>query len=136
MWMRYRWIIVIVICAAIVGELLFLAVLVLPGSLGLFYQSCLPQGNELTAVVSIDIGGANRVTVQRKLLELGAYCAGNILVDQHGKQIYFYRLIDCWGIPPENYLDIVRNQADEIAKLKAQYTVIEMTCDPSGRPLF
>jgi hypothetical protein len=38
----------------------------------------------------------------------------------------------CWGNPPENYQQILDEQARKLAQLKKRYTVIEMTCNPSG----
>ncbi|MHB8628420.1 MAG: hypothetical protein ACYDBJ_12940 [Aggregatilineales bacterium] len=96
-------------------------------------STCLPSGTKLTDVVSVSAGGANAITVEQTLNKLGAYCtADNKLVDQSGKEIRFYRLTGCWGNAPENYQEILRQQADDIAKLKQQYTVIEMTCNPRG----
>jgi hypothetical protein len=38
----------------------------------------------------------------------------------------------CWGNPPENYQEILDEQARKLAQLKKKYTVIEMSCNPSG----
>ena len=95
--------------------------------------ACLPAARKLTDVVSAGAGGANAITVEQTLNNLGATCtADGKLVDRTGKEIRFYQLTGCWGNPPENYLDILKKQADEIAQLKQQYTVIEMTCNPRG----
>ncbi len=96
-------------------------------------NACLPAGRKLTDVVSTGAGGANAITVEQTLNTLGASCtADGKLVDRTGKEIRFYQLVGCWGNPPENYLDILKKQADDIAQLKQQYTVIEMTCNPRG----
>ena len=104
---------------------------------------CLPSGIKLDDVVSADISGyakgqpvgLHKVTVEQKLTELNATCSNGELVDVSGKKISFYHLTGCWGNPPYNYQDILQNQRDEINKLKEQYTVIEMTCNPSGIPI-
>lgn len=96
-------------------------------------SACLPAGRKLADIVSASTGGTNTVTVEQTLNALGAYCTpDNKLVDRSGKEIRFYQLIGCWGNPPENYQEILKNQADAIAQLKQQYTVIEMTCNPKG----
>lgn len=96
-------------------------------------SACLPAGKKLTDIVSVGAGGANPITVEQTLNGLGATCTPDgKLVDRTGKEIRFYQLTGCWGNPPENYLDILKKQADEIAQLKLQYTVIEMTCNPRG----
>jgi hypothetical protein len=80
--------------------------------------------------------GLHKVTVEQTLNELKATCdSDNKLVDGNGKQIIFYHLTGCWGNPPYSYQDILQKQRDEIDKLKQQYIVIEMTCNPSGIPL-
>jgi hypothetical protein len=104
---------------------------------------CLPADIKLKDVVeATSTGYANgqpvglhKVTVEQKLNELKATCnSDNKLVDGNGKQIIFYHLTDCWGIPLDDY-GILQKQRDEIDKLKQQYTVIEMTCNPSGIPI-
>jgi hypothetical protein len=96
-------------------------------------SACLPAGRKLTDVVSVSTGGANIVTVQQTLISLGAYCTtDHKLVDRTGKAIVFYQLIGCWGNPPQNYQALLKKQADEIAQLQQQYTVIQMTCNPRG----
>jgi len=79
--------------------------------------------------------GGNQVTVEQKLRELRARCRRGKLVDASGREIYFYRLQGCWGNPPEDYQQILQRQQQEIQRLKKRYTVIEMTCNPSGVPI-
>jgi hypothetical protein len=102
---------------------------------------CLPPEIKLSDVVdSASAGpakgqsvGRDSVTVEQRLNELNATCSSeNKLVDGNGKQIVFYHLTGCWGNPPEDYQDILQKQRDEINKLKQQYTVIEISCSPSG----
>lgn len=100
---------------------------------------CLPQGIKRTDVVSATMhrpgAGGNQVTVEQKLRELRARCRRGKLVDASGREIYFYRLQGCWGNPPEDYQQILQRQQQEIQRLKKRYTVIEMTCNPSGVPI-
>jgi hypothetical protein len=98
---------------------------------------CLPADVKLNDVVEASIvgnaNGQHRVTVEQKLNEFKATCNGdNKLIDGSGKQIAFYHLIGCWGNPPADYQELLEEQREEINKLKQQFTVIEMTCNPSG----
>ena len=106
--------------------------------------TCLPADVKLGDVVDVTSDGyangqpvgLHKVTVEQRLRELKATCnSENKLVDGKGKQIVFYHLTGCWGNPPVGYQDILRRQREEISKLKEQYTVIEMTCNPSGVPI-
>jgi hypothetical protein len=105
---------------------------------------CLPAGIKLSDVVeATSTGYANgqpaglrKVTVEQKLNDLKATCnSENKLVDGNGRQIVFYHLTGCWGNPPRNYQELLQKQRGEIERLKRQYTVIEMTCNPSGAPI-
>jgi hypothetical protein len=102
---------------------------------------CLPQGMAPTDVVSTTVvrtaGGeaVEKVTVRDKLSALKASCNRGRLVDGAGREIYFYRLTGCWGNPPADYELILARQRAELEKLKKQYTVVEMTCNPSGLPI-
>jgi hypothetical protein len=98
---------------------------------------CLPQDTALTDVVSAPPGGLTPskirpVTVAAKLKEVGARCRKGKLVDLKGKEIRFYRLQGCWGNPPENYQEVLAEQAKELEALRKRYRVIEMTCNPTG----
>lgn len=106
--------------------------------------TCLPAGIKLSDVVDATSAGVangqpvglHKVTVEQKLSELGSTCnKDNKLVDSNGKQIVFYHLTGCWGNPPAGAQEILRRQRQELDKLKEQYTVIEMTCNPSGAPI-
>jgi hypothetical protein len=102
-------------------------------------SNCLPAGIESNEVVSAQVarpgkgGGVVTVTVAQKLRELKAHCRKGKLVDSKGKEIRFYRLIGCWGNPPEDYQGQLDRQAKELATLRKRYRVIEMTCNPSGQ---
>jgi hypothetical protein len=76
--------------------------------------------------------GKQAMTVAQKLASLKARCKRGKLVDGAGKEIRFFHLKGCWGNPPEGYQEILDKQAGELATLKKRYTVIEMTCNPSG----
>jgi hypothetical protein len=102
---------------------------------------CLPEAVKPTDVVSTTVvqtdGGTlvEKITVEQKLTELKANCKNGKLVDGAGTEIYFYKLTGCWGNPPRNYQEILGRQEAELAILRKQYTVIEMTCNPSGLPI-
>ncbi len=103
-------------------------------------SQCLPSGIKVQDIVeAIQVRSyplvVDKVTVGRKLKELKASCCGGKLRDASGREILFYRLTGCWGNPPVNYRDILERQKKEIGKLRERYTVIEMTCNPSGLPL-
>ena len=57
------------------------------------------------------------------------------LLDSKLRQVRFYFVQGCWGNPPSDYLEILARQRKEIETLKQTYTVIEMTCNPSGIPI-
>ena len=104
--------------------------------------NCLPSGVKLTDVVSAEMTGSSergpvvkKVTVKQKLTDLKARCRNGKLVDDTGKEVRFYRAKGCWGNPPADYLEILDRQRRELEELKKQYTVIEMTCNPSGMPI-
>jgi hypothetical protein len=95
-------------------------------------QSCLPEEIKLDDVVT---GGNKKtaVTVTQKLKQLGASCKSkNKLVAKNGKPIYFYKLTGCWGMAPQNYEEILAEQARKIGELEKKYEVIQMTCNPTG----
>jgi hypothetical protein len=105
------------------------------------YSKCLPTGITLETVVSTKDLGFDTTTMTRKvatikleetLSKLGGKCISGKLVDKTGKEIKFYQLQGCWGNPPVNYLGILENQTKEIADLKKKFTVVELTCNPSG----
>jgi hypothetical protein len=100
--------------------------------------SCLPKGIKRRDVVSAEmhISGkaGKKITVEQKLKELKARCRKGKLVDANGKEIYFFHLQGCWGNPPEDYQEILRQQAGKLEKLRLRYRVIEMTCNPEGIP--
>ncbi len=103
-------------------------------------ESCLPKGVRLTEIAEVITepvstpasGPPRKVTVQDKLTALQARCRDGKLVDGSGREIVFFRLIGCWGNPPENYLELLAKQRSDLAELQERFTVVEMTCNPSG----
>jgi hypothetical protein len=68
------------------------------------------------------------VTVGETLHLLEARCQESKLVDKTGREIYFFHLIGCWGNPPADYEERLALQAQEVQRLKKQYTVLEIPC--------
>lgn len=101
--------------------------------------TCLPKGIGMTTVVSARVlpGTANTVqtvTVADRLRQLKAVCRQQTLVDRSGRAIRFYQLEGCWGNPPMNYREILQQQVATLRQLQKTFTVIELTCNPSGIP--
>jgi hypothetical protein len=100
--------------------------------------ACLPAGIQPADVVSYRgfnprlKKGQQTITVEEKLASLKAHCKRGKLVDGSGRQIYFFRMAGCWGNPPEGYQEILEKQSRELIRLRKRYTVVEMTCNPSG----
>jgi hypothetical protein len=97
------------------------------------FASCLPAGVRPAERISPPDGsseanGAKQTTVQQMLIKLRARCRKGKLIDRTGKEIYFYRLVGCWGNPPEDYLAVLEKQREEIGRLKKKYNVIELSC--------
>lgn len=102
-------------------------------------DGCLPADVQATDVVSVQAepSGPHRaevktITVARKLKELRARCRKHRLVDRRGREIRIYRLLGCWGNPPDDYLEQLARQSKELASLRKRYRVIEVQCIPSG----
>lgn len=99
---------------------------------------CLPPDVELETIVSatqIESAAGNKIvkeTVKQRLDKINAGCRAGKLTDGKGREIRFYRLQGCWGNPPQDYQEILNNQQKELEELKKKYTVIEITCNPSG----
>ena len=101
--------------------------------------ACLPKDIKPRDVVSTQMQrstkGPNevrKITVEQKLKELNARCRRGKFVDSKGRQIYFYRMIGCWGNPPADYQELLKQQDIELENLRKRYHVVEMTCNPSG----
>ncbi len=102
--------------------------------------SCLPADVQESTVVNTSNSGRGAhtvtpITVKQTLNKLKARCSHGKLLDRKGKQIRFYNLQGCWGNPPPDYLEIIEKQRTDLDNLKKKYTVVEITCNPSGFPL-
>jgi hypothetical protein len=101
-------------------------------------KACLPEGISLNEVVTAKPGSrpnsTNKVTVKQTLERLKARCRSGKLVDGLGKEIYFHRLIGCWGNPPADYQEQLKQQATELQRLKKKYTVVAISCDQELDP--
>ena len=120
--------------------ILFSCFLLLDMSCSSFAQqrfTCLPSGLKPADIVSAErVGDPPKiitVTVEEKLIQLGARCDSGRLLDGKGKEIRFYRA-QCFGAPTAYALETMRREHEELEALRKEYTVIEMTCDPSGKP--
>jgi hypothetical protein len=105
------------------------------------FEACLPRDIKATEVIAVETKNSSKgdvvtkkITVKDKLAQMKARCQKGKLVDAAGREIRFYRLVGCWGNPPADYLEILDNQQHEINELKKHYTVIEISCNPSGSP--
>lgn len=106
-------------------------------------SACLPYGITLDTIASASATYTNyepivtKVTVGETLNGLKAYCQNNKLLDGSGKEIYFYYLTGCGGpaLTYEQSQAIIKKQQDGINALKNNYTVVQITCNPSGLPL-
>lgn len=98
------------------------------------YVACLPAGIQLEEVISgpqpksTTTTAVKLVTVRDTLVRLKARCKKGKLVAGNGREIRFYRLIGCWGNPPDNYQEQLAQQTREIQRLKKKYTVVEIPC--------
>lgn len=102
-------------------------------------RACLPPDIAAADVVSTEVirtvpsgKTVKKITVQQKITELKARCRKSRLVDAGGREVRFYRLKGCWGFPPPDYQEILLRQRNELEELKKKFTVIELTCNPSG----
>ena len=98
------------------------------------FVSCLPADTNLAEVVSAPQSKSatgkpsKRVTVRDTLLRLKAHCKKGKLVTASGREIRFYRLVGCWGNPPEDYQEQLKRQSQELQRLRKKYTVVEIPC--------
>ena len=98
------------------------------------FVPCLPAGTNLEEVVSTPqaksaIGKpSKRLSIRDTLARLKAHCKKGKLVDGAGREIRFYRLVGCWGNPPEDYQEQLARQSQELQRLRKKYTVVEMGC--------
>jgi hypothetical protein len=81
-------------------------------------QSCLPSDIKPSEIVVSDSNKTDRAskpeTVRDRLTQLKARCRQGKLTDSRGKQIYFLRLIGCWGNPPADYEEQIEEQRTKL----------------------
>lgn len=97
------------------------------------FVACLPAGVNLEDVVSATqlkpTSASKRVTVREMLSRLKARCKkGKLIAGSGGREIRFYRLVGCWGNPPDDYQEQLARQNAELQRLKKKYTVVEIPC--------
>jgi len=98
------------------------------------FVACLPADIELEEVVSTPqsksttVTASKRVTIGETLLRLKARCKKGKLIAGTGREIRFYRLVGCWGNPPDDYQEQLARQNQELQRLKKKYTVVEIPC--------
>ena len=90
---------------------------------------CLPREVKSDQVVTFGRTAKEKVTVEQTLIQMKARCRNGKLVDAKNKEIRFFR-VSCWGHPPPDYLKIEERENQELEKLKRQYTVIVLHCNP------
>ncbi len=110
------------------------------GSASENFARCLPADVKLDSVVvspqpkTAKAGSELKTTLRTRLWQLKARCKNHKLLSSTGKEIRFVTLLGCWGNPPENYQELLAEQAKEIARLKKKYLVIEILCGGNGDP--
>lgn len=98
------------------------------------FVACLPAGVNLEEIISApQLKSATgtpvkRVTVRDTLSRLKARCKKGKLIAGNGREIRFYRLVGCWGNPPEDYQAQLARQSQELQRLKRKYAVVEIPC--------
>lgn len=96
--------------------------------------SCLPADTNLEEVVSAPpvksttAKPSKPVTIRDTLLKLKARCKKGKLIAANGREIRFYRVIGCWGNPPDDYQEQLERQSQELLRLKKKYIVVEIPC--------
>jgi hypothetical protein len=73
------------------------------------------------------------VTVAETLKKAKARCVDGRLVDRKKIEIRFYRT-HCFGAPTTYAMETMQREQSELATLRKHYTVITMTCSPTGQP--
>ena len=94
---------------------------------------CLPEDYKLTDIVSYrhkPEGGTEHITIKDTLVKMKARCEEGKLIDHNGREIRFFK-IACFGNPPNDYDEIRQKEAERLAELQKDYTVIVLECDPN-----
>ena len=96
----------------------------------------LPADVKLDTVASCGDMGKNKIIVEQELARVGAFISTDgKLRSRSGREIYFHHMIGCWGNPPGNYMQLWEEENRTLERLRQQYTVITLTCNPSGMPV-
>jgi hypothetical protein len=99
---------------------------------------CLPNRIKTDTVVSATFAPPPRISkkvyVKDELKRLNARCSKGKLIDSKKLEIKFYWLTGCWGYRNPDWEKISRKQSEELAELRKKFTVITLTCNPSGVP--
>src|SRR6476469_5156504 len=104
------------------------------------FSRCLPADIDLTRAVVVEQPKVSkeksetRMTVRTRLSQLRARCKNGKLLSSTGRQIRFIALLGCWGNPPENYQEMLAEQAKEIERLKKEYILIQIPCGRNMDP--
>jgi len=88
-------------------------------------------GDLIDTTINFESKFSKTLTLDQHLLSEGVVCANNILYKDKTK-VVIYNEIGCWGMPPEDYSDILSAQDKNIQELKTQFYVVEVPCNPEG----
>jgi hypothetical protein len=115
-----------------------LAIACVPPPVSSSTLNCLPNNIKADSIVSavmISNNQIKRTTVQQTLKAMSARCQNKKLVDRTGQKIAFFQQIGCSGVPPNPQMIKQMEQSRlDLAKLKKNFRVVEMTCNPGGIP--
>ena len=97
------------------------------------FGACLPADINLEETVSAPqlkstTTASKPVTIKETLSRVKARCKKGKLISGAGREIRFYRLLGCWGNPPDDYQEQLARQNQELQRLKKKYTVVEIPC--------
>lgn len=96
------------------------------------YTYCLPSWLKPLELSSVKDRASVADSLKRKLDEVGVQCSlTRNLVDEHGREIVFYRLRNCFSSSKKE--DIKAIEDWEMNQLRAKYTVIPVACLHRGR---
>ncbi|HYV34859.1 MAG TPA: hypothetical protein VE988_04085 [Gemmataceae bacterium] len=84
---------------------------------------CLPPGLSLAYEFSDSANPRRGITVQEKLVQLGAYCKNGVIYDRTGKTVVFYHIME-YGFTQHNAPQIYAKQRKEIEALQRENTVV------------
>ena len=93
---------------------------------------CLPEGvkaSDVAAYREKSKGSDRYITIEDKLVELKAHCAKGKLVDGKEREIRFFKFA-CFGNPPADFEELRQKELQELEKLRKNYCVLVIECDP------